>query len=388
MVRRAGRWWGSFALAGVLAVSLAWCASAGEEAGTSIPPAAEEHFNNAFFHASQENYDEAVREYREAIEIFPEYARAHHNLAMIFARAAKLELAIEHFRKALECPGLDEPWVVHNSLAIALEDSGDLEGAIAASRKAIELDPRPAFPLHNLAIALANNGDLAGALEAIRKAAELAPYDPRIARSVKILEERAARAAQAGPAEGQGTGAASIPGGTGAPATGAVGGPGTQEQSAPAGPSPAEVAGPLVPKALPPAAEPPVSFETGDSWRKTETASDAVFLDATEGEGRQARMEWWDDGESPASELAEAELEQVRQLDSGAQQEPWPEVGGREAAAYSYRLASEEGPAVRTRVVLVVGEGRVYRFTLRAEEQEFAQAEGAFRALLESVRFK
>jgi len=190
MVQRAGRWWGSFALAGVLAVSLAWCASAGEEAGTSIPPAAEEHFNNAFFHASQENYDEAVREYREAIEIFPEYARAHHNLAMIFARAAKLELAIEHFRKALECPGLDEPWVVHNSLAIALEDSGDLEGAIAAYRKAIELDPRPAFPLHNLAVALANSGDLAGALEAIRKAAELAPYDPRIARSVKILEEQ------------------------------------------------------------------------------------------------------------------------------------------------------------------------------------------------------
>jgi Flp pilus assembly protein TadD len=369
-----------------LAACLAWCASAGEGPKTSIPAAAEQHFNNAFFHASQENYDDAVREYRAAIEVFPDYARAHHNLGMIFARAAKLELAIDHFRRALECPGLDEPWVVHNSLAVALEESGDLQGAIAAYRKAIELDPRPAFPLHNLAVALANSGDLAEALEAIREAAELAPYDPRIARTLKLLEERASKAAQAAPAADQET--PGTPPTSTADAPAPADAPPAQASPAAAEPTPTEVVGPLVPKALPPAVQPPVTFDTGDAWRRTETASDAVFLAAPEGEGRQARVEWWDNGESPASELAAAELQQVRQLDSAAQQETWPQVGGREAAAYSYRLASEGGQAVRTRVVLAAGEGRVYRFTLRAGEQEFAAGEAAFRALLDSVRFE
>lgn len=56
-----------------------------------------------------------------------------------------------------------------------LKDQGDLEGAGAAYREAIELDPKSAAAYNNLGLALRAKGDLAEAEAAYRKAIELDP---------------------------------------------------------------------------------------------------------------------------------------------------------------------------------------------------------------------
>ncbi|MCC6418217.1 MAG: tetratricopeptide repeat protein, partial [Gemmataceae bacterium] len=65
--------------------------------------------------------------------------------------------------------------LAHNNLGNALRDKQDLAGAIAAYRKAIQLDPRHALAHNNLGIALYARQDLAGAIAAYQKAIQLDP---------------------------------------------------------------------------------------------------------------------------------------------------------------------------------------------------------------------
>jgi Flp pilus assembly protein TadD len=53
-----------------------------------------------------------------------------------------------------------------------------VEQAVAAYREAVALDPRLAIAWNGLAMALAQAGDLDGALEASRRLVELEPDDP------------------------------------------------------------------------------------------------------------------------------------------------------------------------------------------------------------------
>lgn len=69
--------------------------------------------------------------------------------------------------------------VAHSSLAIALGDKGDRDGALAEVREAVRIAPRHAYAHNNLGLALLGRGDLDGALaelgEAIRLDPKLAP---------------------------------------------------------------------------------------------------------------------------------------------------------------------------------------------------------------------
>jgi Flp pilus assembly protein TadD len=82
--------------------------------------------------------------------------------------------AIACFRKALE---LDPIAPVYINLGLALGNKGDLDGAIACYRKALELDLKDAQAHHNLGNALGDKGDLDGAIACYRKALELDPKD-------------------------------------------------------------------------------------------------------------------------------------------------------------------------------------------------------------------
>ena len=364
---RRGCW---LALAGLLAAGMAWGA---EDSKPKIPSEAVQHFNDGFFQAAKGNYDEAARQYRKAIEIYPEYAQAHHNLGSILQNAGELDDAVEHFRTALACPGLEKPWIVHNSLGIALDNKGDLDGAIEAYRKAIELDPQPAFPQHNLALALARKGDLEGALEAIRKAAELAPLDPRIKRNLEILQKRAQHSGSEPPATPPPTEVNPMP-------------PEPTEPTEPTQP-PEPAQPPVEPVAPTPASERPLAFEAGSFWRIAEEGEGFVLLKAPAVEGVQARIEWEQSAQQSVSDVVEAELSRVQRLAFRAEAAPWPQVGGREAAAYTYDLGPF-GVTIRTQAVVVVNEGQAYRFALSGAESIYGQGEAPFRALLESVRFE
>jgi Flp pilus assembly protein TadD len=88
----------------------------------------------------------------------------------------------------------------HYTLALALNDAGNLNNAITELQEATRLNPRLADAWRNLGLARAAKEDLPGALEALRRAEELSPGDARIpyaratvlARLDRMSEARAA----------------------------------------------------------------------------------------------------------------------------------------------------------------------------------------------------
>jgi tetratricopeptide (TPR) repeat protein len=124
----------------------------------------------------QRKTDEAITEYRKAIELDPRNAWPHNNLGFaLMSGQGKIEEAIGEYRKAIELdPSLALP---RRNLGNALHDQGKTDEAIAEYRKAIELDPRYGDPHNNLGNALRDQGKTDEAIALYRRAIELDPHD-------------------------------------------------------------------------------------------------------------------------------------------------------------------------------------------------------------------
>jgi Flp pilus assembly protein TadD len=123
--------------------------------------------------SDQHKDEEAITEYRKAIELDPHYAAPHNNLGNALRDQGKTEEAIAEYRKAIE---LDPRFAMpHYNLGIAFGDHHKTEEEIAEYRIAIKLDPRYAAPHYNLAIILRDQGKTEEAVAEYRKAIELDP---------------------------------------------------------------------------------------------------------------------------------------------------------------------------------------------------------------------
>lgn len=124
--------------------------------------------------------DEAIRYYRRALQIEPNYARAHCGLAVALqspgqtlAARDRLDEAIYHYRQALRI----EPDLVyaHCGLGIALHLQGKLDEAASHYRRALRIDPEHAEAHSSLACALAEQGALDEAIGHYRRALKIKP---------------------------------------------------------------------------------------------------------------------------------------------------------------------------------------------------------------------
>jgi len=58
---------------------------------------AEKHFRQGFSHQDQGNLDQAIEEYRKAVDLNPNHLKAHTNLGAAYMRQEKYDQAIEEF---------------------------------------------------------------------------------------------------------------------------------------------------------------------------------------------------------------------------------------------------------------------------------------------------
>jgi len=117
--------------------------------------------------------DEAIAQYRKALEINPDYVDAHMNLGNVLGARGLADEAIVEYRKALEIKP-DDAEAGYN-LGTVFLNSGRLEEAIAQYRKVLEVSPDAVQTRCNLAIALYKQGKFDVAIVQYQKALEINP---------------------------------------------------------------------------------------------------------------------------------------------------------------------------------------------------------------------
>lgn len=131
---------------------------------------------------TNEGIDEARHYFRRAIDIDPDYARAHANLALSYGQAvvfrlgedvSSQDIALSEARLAVELdPALPQ---AQFALAVVQLSARNHDAATAAARQSVKLDPNYADGYAVLAQTLAYDGELEDALLAIRAAKTLSP---------------------------------------------------------------------------------------------------------------------------------------------------------------------------------------------------------------------
>ena len=116
---------------------------------------------------------DTVAHYEYMLSLSPDCPILHNNLALALENADQIDKAVEHYRKSLELkPNSPE---VHNNLGNALSDLGETDAAIKHYREALRLKPKFAAAHYNLALALAKKTRYEESIAEYRRAVQIKP---------------------------------------------------------------------------------------------------------------------------------------------------------------------------------------------------------------------
>jgi tetratricopeptide (TPR) repeat protein len=133
--------------------------------------------------------DEAITNYRKAVELDPTFTMAHNNLGSALDSRGDVDEAIVEYRKALE---LDPMCVIaHNNLGNSLRSKGRKEEAVSEYKRALEIDAKLVTTHFNLAVLLSECGRIDEAVGHYQTALEIEPRFPAAHHNLgKLLRER------------------------------------------------------------------------------------------------------------------------------------------------------------------------------------------------------
>jgi Flp pilus assembly protein TadD len=136
------------------------------------PNSAHAHDNLATVYAEKKLYRQALAEYLVAIQLEPDSATAHYNLA-VFLSTHGTDFAVSQYQDAIALEP-DYP-DAHLNLGLSFADAGRFDEAKKELKRAIELDPADGLPRHELATILMDEGDFRGAIAHLKDATRLDP---------------------------------------------------------------------------------------------------------------------------------------------------------------------------------------------------------------------
>jgi tetratricopeptide (TPR) repeat protein len=131
------------------------------------------HFNLGNALRQEGKLDEAMSQYRSALQIRPDYPQAHNNLGKSFLQKGQVDNAITQFQQALQInPGLA---TAHYNLGAALFEKGKVDEAIAQYQLALQLSPGYAQGHFDLAVAFLQKGRVTEAITENQKGLQIDP---------------------------------------------------------------------------------------------------------------------------------------------------------------------------------------------------------------------
>jgi tetratricopeptide (TPR) repeat protein len=143
------------------------------------------HNNLGLVLAKRDALEEAIDQFRRAVDVDPAFVEAYTNLGNFLAQRGFRDEAIVHLQHALQI----EPTFVnaHNTLGNILADIGALDEAIQHFRKALQTNPQSAMTHYNLGRTLAKHGDAEEAIVQYRQSLEIDPGDVDVHNNLGLL---------------------------------------------------------------------------------------------------------------------------------------------------------------------------------------------------------
>jgi len=130
--------------------------------------------NLGSFLSAHGDANEAIADFRKALEIWPNQSKDHNNLGKALVQKGRIAEAMDHFQTALRISP-DDPDTESNIGAASLQH-GDADEAISHLRRAVEKWPRHAQGHINLGNALLQNREIDAAIAEYEKTLAL-PFD-------------------------------------------------------------------------------------------------------------------------------------------------------------------------------------------------------------------
>ena len=133
------------------------------------------------------DYEGAIADYDRAIEINPQYAKAHNNRGITKDNMGDYKGAIADYDRAIEInPQYAE---AYNNRGTTKDSLGDHKGAIADHDRAIKINPQSAKAYNNRGIAKDSLGDYKGAIADYDRAIEINPQSAKAYKNRGIAKD-------------------------------------------------------------------------------------------------------------------------------------------------------------------------------------------------------
>jgi len=137
------------------------------------PESAGGHLNYGMALNDAGRTDEAIAQFRTAVDIDSNYPEPHVALALSLAGQGALSDAILEFREVVRLR--PESPKARNDLAVTLRRNGQIDSAIVEYKEALRLEPNSMMTLNNLGYAYLQGGDFQQAIECLKAALRLDP---------------------------------------------------------------------------------------------------------------------------------------------------------------------------------------------------------------------
>jgi len=165
----------------------------------SAPNSSKAHYNLGNVLLEMNEYDNAIQQFERALVAAPWEAGPALGLGIAYEKKGDYARGIEQYRKAIEI----EPDFLkaHNNLCRLLLIAGHFDDALAACRRGLRYRPADSNLLHGLGVSLVGSGDLEKGLAVTRRAAALASSNQHLQTFLARLERLSAEDQEEGKKE-------------------------------------------------------------------------------------------------------------------------------------------------------------------------------------------
>ena len=155
--------------------TIAGCAQVIQSGRENHRDLASAYFNRGLAYGHKGDFDHAVADYTQGIQLNPRESRAYTNRGLAYSNKGDFDRAIADYTRAIQLDPKDT--APYNNRGFAYKAKGDLDRAIADCTQAIQLDPTFAVPYDNRGNVYKAKGDFDRAIADYTRAIQLNPKD-------------------------------------------------------------------------------------------------------------------------------------------------------------------------------------------------------------------